>query len=261
MNEPPGKIILKDFIKRLPKYSKRLLMLDYDGTLAPFGVERESVQPYRGIKDILGEILHETNTRVVIISGRGARDLQRLLDMDIHPEIWGSHGCERIYTDGNYELIEDNENTLSTLENAKNWANKQEYKEQYEIKPLGVALHWRGLSLEKKNQLRDNTISTWKQFADRSDLKISEFDGGIELKSVRLNKGDSVRILINEMSGDLAAAYLGDDLTDEDAFKEIRGMGLGILVGKEWRPTAAEAWLVPPKELIQFLKDWHLQTK
>ena len=51
-------------------------------------------------------------------------------------------------------------------------------------------------------------------------------------------------------------AYLGDDLTDEDAFKAVEGRGLGILVRKQWRSTAAAAWLKPPEELIRFLERW-----
>jgi trehalose-6-phosphatase len=54
-----------------------------------------------------------------------------------------------------------------------------------------------------------------------------------------------------------AAAYLGDDNTDEDAFKSIKGRGMGILVREEFRPTEADAWLSPPEQLLQFLKYWH----
>ncbi|MGH9571319.1 MAG: hypothetical protein ACRD4F_16865, partial [Candidatus Angelobacter sp.] len=55
---------------------------------------------------------------------------------------------------------------------------------------------------------------------------------------------------------DVAAAYLGDDLTDEDAFQAINGRGLSVLVRPAWRSTTAQAWLRPPGELIQFLNDW-----
>jgi trehalose-6-phosphatase len=58
------------------------------------------------------------------------------------------------------------------------------------------------------------------------------------------------------MSGDVAAAYLGDDLTDEDAFKAIKGKGIGVLVRSELRPTAADIWLTPPKDLLEFLSVW-----
>ena len=51
-------------------------------------------------------------------------------------------------------------------------------------------------------------------------------------------------------------AYLGDDLTDEDAFRAVATRGLGILVRQELRKTAAVAWLRPPEELLDFLHRW-----
>jgi trehalose-6-phosphatase len=51
-------------------------------------------------------------------------------------------------------------------------------------------------------------------------------------------------------------AFLGDDLTDEDAFQVLRGRGLTILVRADHRETMAEAWLKPPAELIDFLERW-----
>ena len=52
------------------------------------------------------------------------------------------------------------------------------------------------------------------------------------------------------------AAYLGDDLTDEDAFKAIKGKGIGVLVREEPRKTAADIWIKPPDELLSFLSNW-----
>jgi trehalose-6-phosphatase len=52
------------------------------------------------------------------------------------------------------------------------------------------------------------------------------------------------------------AAYLGDDITDEDAFAALRTRGLTILVRQEPRPSHAAWWLRPPQELIAFLDAW-----
>jgi trehalose-6-phosphatase len=65
-----------------------------------------------------------------------------------------------------------------------------------------------------------------------------------------------VRTILAESLPDAAVAYLGDDRTDEDAFRALNGKGLTVLVRPEYRPTAAEVWLQPPQELIQFLEEW-----
>jgi len=49
---------------------------------------------------------------------------------------------------------------------------------------------------------------------------------------------------------------LGDDRTDEDAFKSIKGRGLGVLVREAFRPTYADVWIKPPEELLAFLARW-----
>jgi len=63
-----------------------------------------------------------------------------------------------------------------------------------------------------------------------------------------------VEKLLSESGG--AAAYLGDDMTDEDAFRAISGRGLGVLVSPDLRETAADVWLIPPGELTWFLERW-----
>src|SRR5215471_2765713 len=55
-----------------------------------------------------------------------------------------------------------------------------------------------------------------------------------------------------------AVAYLGDDRTDEDAFAALQGLGLAVLVRTSPRPTAANLWIEPTEELVEFLARWRL---
>jgi trehalose-phosphatase len=58
------------------------------------------------------------------------------------------------------------------------------------------------------------------------------------------------------MGVDAVLTYLGDDLTDEDAFNALHGRGLSVLVRGSQRKTAADLWIKPPQELLQFLEKW-----
>ena len=51
-------------------------------------------------------------------------------------------------------------------------------------------------------------------------------------------------------------AYLGDDLTDEAAFRALDERGLGVLVRPKLRATSADIWIRPPEELLDFLRSW-----
>jgi hypothetical protein len=88
-----------------------------------------------------------------------------------------------------------------------------------------------------------------------------DFDGGIELRAAGRNKGDVVRTLAAEAGPDAALAYLGDDLTDEDAFRAMPDHGAAVLVRERLRPTAANLWVRPPAELLAFLGRWHAASR
>jgi trehalose-phosphatase len=96
-----------------------------------------------------------------------------------------------------------------------------------------------------------------KHLHEGANLSLEAFDGGLELRALGRNKGDAVRDVLDEEGSLAAAAYLGDDRTDEDAFRAIRGRGLSVLVRPELRETAADWWLIPPADLLWFLGRWH----
>src|SRR5215472_18194396 len=94
--------VCASFFEQLRTASARALLLDYDGTLAPFTPDRTRAFPYREIPELVGKIMR-TGTRVVLVSGRAATELVFLSGIHPHPEIWGSHGAERLLPDGTYE--------------------------------------------------------------------------------------------------------------------------------------------------------------
>ena len=74
-----------------------------------------------------------------------------------------------------------------------------------------------------------------------------------------LDKGGAVREIISEAEAGAPVTYLGDDLTDEAAFRAVNeadGPHLSVLMRRERRETAADVWLRPPAELRGFLGRW-----
>ena len=98
--------------------------------------------------------------------------------------------------------------------------------------------------------------TSWSDISLRRSLVVHEFDGGIELRVPRIDKGHAVRTVLAEIEENSVIAYMGDDLTDEDALLAIKGKGLGILVREALRNTAADIWIRPPDELLDFLARW-----
>ena len=245
----------------LRKFSSAVLMLDYDGTLAPFHKEREKAILYPGIRYVLEQIMVSGNSRIVIISGRAIADLIPLLGLKNMPEIWGSHGWERRGQDGSYSILPANESHLKGLADADFLIERMDFGDYREEKPRSVALHWRGISEEEITSIREFARAELEPIAGAYELDLKYFDGGLELCAPGKNKGDVVRAIIEESPPDSFFAYLGDDLTDEDAFKAIADHGLGVLVRSRKRLTKAKLHLMPPEELLEFLNRWNQATK
>jgi trehalose 6-phosphate phosphatase len=125
-----------------------------------------------------------------------------------------------------------------------------------EHKPAGIALHWRGLAPKMVAALREEIGQAWSPIVLRHGLKVVPFDGGLELRVPGRDKGTAVQTLLAELGSGTALAYLGDDLTDEDAFRAVGAEGLRVLVREEPRPTAADLWIRPPDDLLRFLLRW-----
>lgn len=252
---------LEGFYKRRSQASQKALLLDYDGTLAPFHAEPDKAYPYPGVPEMLDRIMKGPDMRLVIITGRWIRDLMPLLPLKGRPEIWGSHGIERLKMDGSYEIAPMDEDALDGLVKADEWIQEVGLGERCEEKPGCLAIHWRGLDEKEISQIRRQVDPKWSLIAESSGLSLKEFDGGIELRVRARDKGDAVRTILEQLENDAVVAYLGDDLTDEDAFRAIKGKGMAVLVRKELRPTAADVWIRPPEELLEFLSGWLISNE
>lgn len=233
-----------------------LLMLDYDGTLAPFVTDRDLAVPYPGIERLLERILADGRCHLVIVTGRAVEDIPRLLSLDPLPEIWGCHGWERRLPDASIRRLELPDEARRALKLAWRWGHSAGLDKRLEEKPFSVAVHWRGLEAKARDDLQAQAEDSWGVLAAQGGLDLHPFDGGLELRCPGRNKGDVVQDLLAEAPADTLAVYLGDDLTDEDAFQALGPNGQGILVRQEYRRTAAAHWLQPPEQLLDFLQTW-----
>jgi trehalose-phosphatase len=247
---------ISQFWAGLSSMGRGVLLLDYDGTLSPFRQERELAVPYPGVADAIERIQAGQQTRVVIVTGRNARDIPKLLRLEHTPEVWGSHGFERLGKDGICSNFELDSVTTASLSAISAWFKQKQLEQYIEKKPGCIAFHWRGLTENQTDALRAMVEPVMRRHATGA-LELREFDGGLELRAGAASKATVVDTVLRE-EPDTAAAYLGDDLTDEDAFRAIDGRGLAVLVRPEYRDTAAHAWLRPPDELLSFLNIWQL---
>ena len=254
--QPDAQLQVDSFLRTVAASPASLLMLDYDGTVAPFQIDKDRAYPYPGVTDLLREIVAHGRTQLAIITGRDVSHISPLLGLDPAPEVWGLHGLQRRTPDGNIHSYIPDEKTSMGLIDAKRWIDYQELQHASEVKGASVAVHWRGLDPSDAEERRGRVLMGWNSIAHNSGLRLLDFDGGLEICASHSDKGHAVRTLLEEVGPNTPAAYLGDDVTDECAFRAIAGRGLSVLVRQRFRKSSAQVWIHPPEDLILFLTQW-----
>lgn len=254
-------ISIDSFFSDLKKAENSLLMLDYDGTLSPFTEDRDNAVPYDGVKKRLETLIESSKSQIFIISGREISILKKLLNLKKYPELYGSHGAEYFSETDGYQLLANSEIKI-ILDEIKKWSVENAFNSLFEIKPLSCAFHWRGKNISEIEKIKSAVEKRWKDEISSYGMEMHYFDGGIEIKLRSVNKGNAVNRIFKKFDiNNTSLAYLGDDITDEDAFEAIGENGLKVLVGEKKRETKADLSIIPPKELYQFLDSWIISTK
>jgi trehalose 6-phosphate phosphatase len=253
---------LDAFFLTFKQTDQPMLLLDYDGTLAPFRVDRFKAQPWAGVRSLLSQIQLQTSTRITVISGRPAAEVAKLLGLEPAPETWGLHGAERLHPDGTRELEQLPDETQARLDEVREKLRHDSFGGLFEDKPNAVVMHWRGAPPRKAGEIEERTRVLFEPLAQVEGLTLLQFEAGLELRAGR-DKGGAVRAILANASGGASVAapmaYLGDDITDESAFRavnELYGPHFTALVRGERRETEADVWLRPPRELLGFLRGW-----
>ena len=235
-----------------------MLLLDYDGTLAPFRVDRFKSRPWAGVRKLLAQIQQQGRTTMKVITGRPAAEIAPMLGLEPPLEVWGLHGAERLFPDGQRILDDAQAATQAKLEELRARLRRDSLGGLFEDKANGVVMHWRGASRRKAEQIERRTREIFEPLAQMEDLTLLDFEAGLELRVGR-NKGGAAEAILAEVEAEAPVAFLGDDLSDEAAFRAINALGargLSVLMRRERRETAARVWLRPPVELKTFLQKW-----
>lgn len=246
---------LARFFARLRSARERVLLLDYDGTLAPFHVDPRLALPYPNVSNVLRRVAAIPGTRIVIVSGRRIEDLRAPLAMVPHTEVWASHGWEWV-SRGAVDRHTPSSLAREALARARAAVLPLLVPgTRLETKLASVALHWRGMPARAAARIHAAALEAWEAVSE-AELVLLPFDNGLEIRARGHDKGDAVRAALATAGEDAACAYLGDDFTDEDAFRAIRPRGLGVLVREQPRKTDADLWLARPHEVTTFLERW-----
>jgi trehalose 6-phosphate phosphatase len=233
----------------------RLLLLDFDGTLAPFQVDRTQVELSVRARSTLRAITRESETRVGIVSGRSLDDLVSRF-RDTAADLVGEHGWEEMCLGGARTRHILPESTSELLRRGYDEMRRSAPAERVERKRTAVVLHTRGLGRRDLAAYSTAMAAIWAPFRRRAELELRRIDGGWELRARGRHKGTAVASLIRHRGGGCFTVYIGDDQTDEDAFGAVARAGFAVRVGAATAESRAHAYLPGVDAVLDWLELW-----
>jgi trehalose-phosphatase len=238
--------------RRVQAARRPLLLLDFDGTLAPLEEDRDRVRLPERARELLRQIA-AGGARLGVISGRPLAEIQaRFHDLPAH--LVGEHGWEyQLYGEAprRHPLAGD---TAALLLSAFESMRTRVPASRVERKRTSAVLHVRGLAPAEVAAHRSAVEELWAPLSRHAALALVETDGGWELRARGHDKGSAVAALLAAHGLGTFALYLGDDHTDEDAFAAVARAGFGVRVGRHERPTRAHAELPDVEAVLELLE-------
>lgn len=239
-------------------YSKRkkLLLLDFDGTLAPIVKSPSRAAVDSRARKALISLSRSPFYEVVIISGRSRRDLVRRLRFK-NIRCVGAHGFEMGSEPGfllpvAVERIKRLHPLVRLLSRDLKKIFKNFKKVVVEHKKYTTSLHYRGLSKNFLSSFRKKLADFKRRYRHYPIV----WTQGKKLWEARLSaqwdKGEAAKHLLKRFPGALPVAF-GDDSTDEDMFRAMKSKGITVRVGRSQNSTA-DYYLKSTEEVADFLE-------
>ena len=234
---------------------KRLtVFLDYDGTLTPIVDRPERAQLSAEMREAMRALARHAT--VAVISGRDLEDVRARVGL---AELFyaGSHGFDIAGPRGRHWTYEEGAPFLPFLDEAERELRARLdriHGALVERKRFAIAVHYRNVPEESVAAVEatvDEALARAPKLRKSSGKKVFELQPGIEW-----HKGKAIHWLFHALDldrPDVLPFYIGDDLTDEDAFRALRNRGLAIMVRDEPRRTQAHYALENPDEVKDFL--------
>lgn len=225
------------------------LCLDFDGTLAPIRADPDRVHPRSGVRRTLRRLVGLSKLSVAVVSGRQLADVRRRVAVEGVTYV-GNHGLE-VAMDGERVVHPGAAAAEPRIERLRERLTARLSSVPgcfVEDKRLSLTVHYREATAERAEEVRDVVRGTVEGDA-------CEVTAGKEILEVRpaveWGKGDAVDLLRSAGSGDPFVLYVGDDETDEHAFRALEE-GVGVRVGRG--PTAADYRLEGPADVLGLLR-------
>lgn len=248
----------KEISARIVSAERILFMSDFDGTLSRIVSLPGQARLDAGVRQLLGSAAERPVFRVAVVSGRELAGIKKMVGL---PGLYyvGNHGLELSGPGWHYlhPKAKGLRPAVRKLKKRLEAGLGQIPGVIIENKGLGIGIHYRRLSGNELKRTRDAFSKIRKEILPEKTVKVSAGKKVWEIKpDIDWDKGKAVLFLWRKLSrkgGQFLPVYLGDDVTDEDAFAALRNRGITVRVGRN-RRSQADYYLDSIKEVREFLR-------
>lgn len=234
-----------------------LVGLDFDGTLTAIVPRPQDAVLPRAARQVLERLGRRADTELAVLSGRALDDVRARVDV-ANVYYAGNHGLEIEGPDvvHVHPAAAESTRAMRSLVQALERELGHIPGVVVEDKQITISVHYRGAAAHEQQRVRDVAVEMGQGV---SRLRVTEGKKVVELRpDVDWHKGAALQHIMSVLPHGLAgpALFIGDDLTDEDAFRALPEGGWGIVVAEHVPAhTAASAWLRTPEEVLAWLDE------
>jgi trehalose 6-phosphate synthase/phosphatase len=244
---------LSSILENYRRSDTRCLLLDYDGTLAPFKNLPSLASPGNEMLDLLNNLSADERNQVVIISGRDGETLEKWLG-HLPVTLVAEHGaCIRYKNESWQEQVSVTPEWKDQVRPLLELFSSRCVGSFIEEKRNTLAWHYRNthpdLGFTRSRELRNSLL----QLTANTPLQVIDGNKVLEVRLVGIDKGATCQKLMSRFNPDFTIC-LGDDTTDEDMFRLLRDTAYTIKVGSG--STAAEYTILSQTEVLPLLRNF-----
>ncbi len=250
---------LETIFKSIKEFDYILLFLDYDGTLINFERRPQDVKTPQQVKQLLTQLSKKQKVSIFIITGRRLEEIENLVNIN-GINYAALHGLIVEFSDGtkrNWNPSKYDRKLIGNIVKDAQIIFKNESGVLIEDKGYTVAFHYRMVPKDKKNELIELFLDLVRKIDQSKKFDVLKGAEVIEIRPSNWNKGKFVEFILEDFSSNdnVLPIYIGDDVTDEDAFSILCNKGITIFVKNNVsRVTKARYWVDNPEKVLEFLK-------
>lgn len=211
-----------------------LVLCDFDGTLAEFDPDPHAVLLPPSIREALNAIAGNGHATVGLVSGRRLADIRSRADLGAHAYYAGFHGLE-IEGEGTrfvHPDVHESRDLIQSIVAAMAPELRSLGGVFLENKELSLVVHFRAATTDVQLRVREIIDRHALPHVQSGRLRVMRGSCARELMPhIRWNKGTAVAWICDRVErrhGPSWPLYVGDDVTDEDAFRFVKGRGLAV---------------------------------